>query len=148
MSPSPTPHGRMVDVGRQHVLPSQPNGVIWFNFCWFLVNFSTFLGLLTIGEQQDAPAHSESTVADLRCVDFGERFSAGEHGVAEVIPPMPSSHLQELEMWVNNRNCEQECIGVRGTSTIARVGAPVGQGTEALTSLTSVVPMEGTTRHL
>ena len=65
----------------------------------------------------------------------------------EANPPMPTSDLQELEMWFSNQNCElRNALEFGDTSTIARVGALVGQGTAALTSFTSVVPMEGTTR--
>ena len=65
----------------------------------------------------------------------------------EAIPPMPTSDLQELEMWLSNRNCElRNALEFGDISTIARVGARVGQGTAALTSFPSVAPMEGTTR--
>ena len=47
----------------------------------------------------------------------------------EAIPPMPTSDLQDLEMWLSNRNCElRNALEFRDTATIAKVGALVGQG--------------------
>ena len=63
----------------------------------------------------------------------------------EAIPPMPTSDLQDLKMWLSNRNCElRNALEFGDTATIAKVGAR--HGTAALTSFATVAPMEGTTR--
>ena len=110
-----------------------------------------------------APVSSEPVVADLqRQIDAlilerdslrgmqktmpGEWCSDGPPKL-EAIPPMPTSDLQDLEMWLSNRNCElRNALEFGDTAIIAKVGALVGHGTAALTSFATVAPMEGTTR--
>ena len=97
-----------------------------------------------------------SDLASDRCINSGARFVAGMHNTMpgvwcsdgppklEAIPPMPTSDLQDLEMWPSNWNCElRNALELGDTAIIAKVGALVGQGTAALTSFATVAPMEG-----
>ena len=77
----------------------------------------------------------------------GEWWRRPSHPKLEAIPPMPPSNLQDLEMWLSNRNSElRNALEFGDTAIIAKVGALVGQGTAALTLFATVAPMEGTTR--
>ena len=53
----------------------------------------------------------------------------------DAIPPMPSTDLQELQGWLSERNCElRNALEFGDTTTIAKLGELVGQGTSAMGS--------------
>ena len=57
----------------------------------------------------------------------------------DAIPPMPSIDLQELQGWFSERNCAD-------TTTIAKLGELVGQGTSAMGSIAATVSLDGASR--
>ena len=60
---------------------------------------------------------------------------------------MPSSDLQELQGWLSARNCElRNALEFGDTTTIAKVGALVGQGTAAMGSFAAAGSLDGASR--
>ena len=67
----------------------------------------------------------------------------------DAIPPMPSSNLQELQGWLSDRNCELcNALEFGDNTTIAKVGALVGQGTAAMSSLAAAGTVDGPSRSI
>ena len=67
----------------------------------------------------------------------------------DAIPPMPSSNLQELQGWLSDRNCElRNALEFGDNTTIAKVGALVGQGTATLSSVAAAGTVDGPSRSI
>ena len=73
------------------------------------------------------------------CVDSSQSVDAN--------PPMPSSDLQKLQGWLSARNCELcNVLEFEDTTTIAIMGALVGQGTAVIVSLAVAGSLDGASR--
>ena len=58
------------------------------------------------------------------------------------IPPLPSTNVQDVEHWLNCRNCEMRNALEHGDpGTVARCGSSVAQGAAMLANLSQDVPM-------
>ena len=60
------------------------------------------------------------------------------------VPPLPTANIQDVEHWLNFRNCEMRNALEHGDAAIvARCGSLVAQGAAMLANLSHDVPMNG-----